>query len=82
MATRGVGTRNRPTSPLQLGVSNPEQILKTTRKVRRSKSLPALCDPDQFGGLSHSTLFEKEEEKSPWLKPIIPDSSFQVFTNP
>ena len=24
----------------------------------------------------------KEEETSPWLKPIIPDSSFQVFTNP
>ena len=62
MATRGVGTKNRPASPLQLGVSDPEQILKTARKVRRSQSLPALCDPDQLGGLSHSVLLGKEEE--------------------
>ena len=62
MATRGVGTRNRPTSPLQLGVADPEQILKTTRKIRRSQSLPALCDPDMLGGLSHSALLRKEEE--------------------
>ena len=82
MATRGVGTRNKPTSPLQLGVSDPEQILKIARKVRRSQSLPALCDPDQLGGLSHSVLLGKEEENSPWLKPIIPDSNFQVFTKP
>ena len=82
MATRGVGTRNRPTSPLHSGVSNPEQILKTTRKFRRSQSLPALCDSDQLGGLSHLALLGKEEENSPWLKPIVPDSSFQIFTNP
>ena len=82
MATRGVGTRNRPTSPLQLGVTDPEQILKIARKIRRSHSLPALCDPDQLGGSSHSALLRKKEEISPWLKPIIPDSSFQVFTNP
>ena len=62
VATRGVGTRNRPTSPLHSGVSDPEQILKTARKVRRSQYLPALCDPDQLGGLSHSVLLGKEEE--------------------
>ena len=61
MATRGVETRNRPTSPLQLGVTDPEQILKTTRKIRRYQSLSALCDPDQLGGLSHSALLRKEE---------------------
>ena len=27
-------------------------------------------------------MLRKEEEASPWLNPIIPDSSFQVFTNP
>ena len=76
MASRGVGTRNRPTSPLQLGVTDPEKILKTARKLRRSQSLPALCDPDQLGASIHSA------ETSPWIKPTIPDSSFQIFTNP
>ena len=81
MATRVVGTRNRPTSPLQLGVLDPKQILKTTRKVRRSQYLPALCEPDHLGCSLHSALLRKEEGTSPWLKPTIPDSSFQVFTN-
>ena len=81
MATRGVGNRNIPTSPLQLGVADPERLFKTARKIRRSQSLPALCDPDQLGGSSHSAVLGKEEA-SPWLKPIIPNSSFQVFTNP
>ena len=27
-------------------------------------------------------MLRKEEEASPWLKPIILGSSFQVFTNP
>ena len=65
MATRGVGTRNRPTSPLQLGVADPEQILKTARKIRISQSLPALCDPDQLSGSSHLALLRKEEETLP-----------------
>ena len=76
MASRGVGTRSRPTTPLHSGVSDPEQILKTKRKLRRSQYLPALCDPDQLGASIHSA------ETSPWIKPIIPDSSFQIFTNP
>ena len=82
VATRGVGTRNKPTSPLQLGVTDPEQILKMARKIRRSQSLLALCEPDHLGGSLNSALLRKEEETSPWLKPTIPDSSFQVFTNP
>ena len=81
MAIRGVGTRNIPTSPLQLGVADPEQLLKIARKIRRSQSFPALCEHDQLGGSSHSAVLGKEEASS-WLKPIIPDSSFQVFTNP
>ena len=82
MANRGIGTRNRPISPLQLGVLDPEQILKTTRKIRRSQSLPALCDLDQLDGSSLSSVLRKEEETSPWLKPIIPVSNFQVFIDP
>ena len=76
MASKGIGTRNRPTSPLQLGVTDPEQILKTTRKLTRSQSLPASCDPNQLGVSLHSA------ETSPWIKPTIPESTFQVFTNP
>ena len=82
MATRGIGTRNRPISPLQLGVLDPEQILKAARKIRRSQSLPALCDPDQLDDSSPSFVLRKEEENSPWLKPIIPISNFQFFTDP
>ena len=82
MATRGIGTRNRPISPLQLGITDPEHILKTTSKIRRSQSLPSLCDPNQLGGSSPLSMLRKEEETSPWLNPIFLDSSFQVFTDP
>ena len=82
VGTRRIGTRNKPISPLQLGVLDPEQILKTTRKIRRSQSLPALCDPGQLDGSLPLSVLRKEEETSPWLKPIIPVSNFQVFTDP
>ena len=60
VATKGVGTRNRPSSPLQLGVSDPEQILKIARKIRRSQSLPALCNPDQLDISSPLSVLKKE----------------------
>ena len=63
-----------------MGVTDPEQILKIERNIRRSQSLP--CDPNQLGDSSLSSVLRKEEETSPWLKPIFPDSSFQVFTDP
>ena len=62
MATKGVGTRSRPSSPLQLGVSDPEQILKTTRKIKRSQSSPALCNPDQLDLSSAFSIFKREEQ--------------------
>ena len=76
MASRGIGTRRRPTSPLQLGVTDPENIIKTARKLRRSQSLPASCDPHQLGDSLDPA------KTSPWIKPTIPESTFQVFTNP
>ena len=76
MASKGIETRNKPTSPLQLGVTDPEQILKIARKLRRSQYLPASCDPDQLGDSLDLA------ENSPWIKPTIPESTFQVFTNP
>ena len=82
VATKGVGTRNRPSSPLQLGVSDPKQILKIARRITRFQSSPALCNPDQLDITSPLSDLKREEETSPWLKPIIPVNNFQVFTDP
>ena len=82
MATKGVGTRRKPTSPLQLGVLDPKQILKIARKIRRSHSSPALCKPDQLVISSPFSVLKGEEQDSSWLKSTIPVSNFQVFTDP
>ena len=81
MATKGVGTRSRPSSSLQLGVSDPEHILKTTRNIRRSQSSPALGNPDQLDISSPFSVLKEEEHNSSWLNPTIPISNFQVFTD-
>ena len=65
-----------------MGVSDPEQILKTARKIRRYHSSPTLCNPDQLDISSSLSTLKGEEQNSPWLKPIIPVSNFQVFTDP
>ena len=82
MATKGVGTRSRPSSPLQLGVSDPEHILKIARKIKRSQSSPALCNPDQLDISSPFSVLKEEEQDSSWLKPTIHVSNFQIFTDP
>ena len=82
MATKGVGTRNRPNSPLKLGVSDLEQVLKISRKIRRSQSSPALCNPNQLDISSPFSVLKGEEQESSWLKPTILVSNFQVFTDP
>ena len=65
VASRGVGTRNRPTSPLQLGVADPKKILRTARKIRRAQPLPSLSDPEQLTDSLASSVSNKEEELSP-----------------
>ena len=65
-----------------MGVLDPEQILKKARKIRRSQSSPVLCNPDQLDISSPLSVLKGEEQNSPWLKPIIPVSNFQVFTDP
>ena len=64
VATKGVGTRSRPSSPLHLGVSDPEQILKKARKIKRSQSSPALCNLDQIDLLSPFYVSKEEEQDS------------------
>ena len=56
--------------------------MKTTRRIKRSQSSPALCNPDQLDIYSHFLVLKGEEQDSSWLKPTIPVSNFQVFTNP
>ena len=82
MATRKVGTRRKPTSPLQLGISDPEKLLKEARKIKKSQSSPALCSPNQFDLLSPFPLSKEEKQDSSWLTPTIPVSSFQISTDP
>ena len=82
VANRGIGIRNRPVSPLQLGVADSEQILKIARRIRRSQSSLALCNLDQLDITSPLSDLKRKEETSPWLKPIILVSNFQVFTDP
>ena len=82
MATKGLGTRSRPSSPLHLGVLDSEKILKTTRKIKKSQSSPDLCNPDQIELLSPFSFAKEEEQDSSWLKPTIPVSSFQILTDP
>ena len=65
-----------------MGVSDPEQILKTARKIKKYQSSLALCNPNQLDSSSPLSVLRKEEETSPWLNPIIHVSNFQVFTDP
>ena len=82
MATKGVRTRIRPSSPLHLSVSDPGQILKTARKIKRSQSSLAFCNPDQIDLLSPFSVSKEEEQDSSWLKPTIPIRNFHIFTDP
>ena len=86
VATRNIGTRGKPTSPLHLGVSDPEQILKKARQIRRSQSSPSLFSPDQLE-LASSFAFpefqtEEEIQNLSWLVPSTPVDTFQIFNNP
>ena len=82
MATKGVGTRSRPSSPLHLDVTDLEKILKEARKIKKSQSSPALCNPDQVDLLSPFSFAKEDKHDSSWLKPTIHVSSFQVFIDP
>ena len=56
--------------------------MKISRKIRRSQSSPAPCNPDQLDISSPFSVLKGEEQESSWLKPTIHVSNFQVFTDP
>ena len=62
MATRNIGTRGKPTSPLHLGVSDPEHILKESRKLQKSQSSPSLITPEQLKLKSPFAYSEEEKQ--------------------
>ena len=82
MATRKIGTRGKPTSPLHLGVSDLEHILKEAIQIQKYQSSPSLCTLDQFDLVLPFTHSEEEKQNLSWSIPTIPVDSFQVFTNP
>ena len=82
MATRKIGTRGKPTSPLHLGVSNPEKIFKEARQIQKSQSSPSLCTLDQFDLVLPFAHLEEEKQNLSWSIPTIPVDNFQVFTKP
>ena len=68
MASRKRGTRGKPTSPLHLGVSDPEQILIKARQKLSSSSSgryqypPSIDIPDQLASPYANLQLEKEEK--------------------
>ena len=76
MAARNIGTGGRPSSPLHLGVSDPEHILKESRQLRKTQSSPSLFTLEQSILKSPFTYFEEEKQSLSWSIPSIPDKFF------
>ena len=76
MATRKIGTRGKPTSPLHLGVSDPKHILKEARQTRRYLSSPYFFIPDQLELVSPFVYSEEEKQNMSWLVLSIPVETF------
>ena len=81
MATKRVGTRRNPTSPLYQGAFDPD-ILKGARKIQKSQSSPSLCASNLFDLVSPFSHLEEKKESLSWSIPTLLVSSFQVFTDP
>ena len=86
MATKKIGTRVKPTSPLHLGVLDPEHILKESRKIQRYLSCPSLFTLGQLESLSSFMYSELKTEEGKlnisWLVPSTPIDTFQILTTP
>ena len=90
MASKRIGTRGNPSSPLNPRVSNPEQILKEARRRLSSTSLEKFKHPSALE-IPESSFFpipsfdphsEKGKEGLDLLFTPSQIDNFQVFTNP
>ena len=90
VASKRIGTQGNPSSPLNQGVSDPEQILKEARWILSSTSLEkfkhpsALEIPESSFSLvpSFDPHSEKGKEELDLLFTLSQIDNFQVFTNP
>ena len=80
MATRKIGTRVKPTSPLHLGVLDLEHILKESRKIQRYLSSPSLFTPGQLESSSSFTYSKlKTEEGKQNISWLVPSTLVENF---
>ena len=90
MASNKIGTRGNPSSPLNPGVSNPEQLLKEARRnlvstsSEKFKQPAALEIPESVSFLvpSLNPHSEKGREELDLLFTPSQVNNFRVFTNP
>ena len=90
MASKKIGTRGNPSSPLNPGVSDPEQLLKEARKNLISTSSkkfkqPAALDIPESSSISVPSFDPHSEKGREELDLLFTPSqidNFCVFTNP
>ena len=90
MASRKIGTRGNPSSPLNLGVSDPEGLLREIRRNLVSTSSEKFKIPETleipeatpFPTPSSNTQSGKGSEESDLLSTPLKFEKLQVFTNP
>ena len=90
MDSKRIGTQGNPSSPLNPGVSDPEQILKEARQRLSSTSSKKIKHPSALE-IPESSFFpipsfdphsEKGKEELDMLFTPSQIDNFQVFTNP
>ena len=82
VATKRIGTRRKPTSPLHPDIPGPEHIVKEAGKIQRSESSPALYTSKFFDLISPFSHSEEKKENLSRSIPTLPVISFQVFIDP
>ena len=90
MASKKIGTRGNPSSPLNPGVSDPKQLLKEARRRLSSTSSKKFKHPSALGIPESSSIhvpsfdphLEKGKEELDLLFTPSQIDNFQVFTNP
>ena len=75
VASRWIGTRGNPSSPLHSEVSNPERIL---REAKRKLYFPSSSSPQHSSDtlVFPTTSFDTQEETKSYLSVVIPDFAY------
>ena len=75
MASRRIGTRGNPSSPLHSGVSDLERIL---REAKRKPDFPSYSSHQHSSDtiVFPTTSFDTQEERKSFLSVVIPDFAY------